>query len=138
MTVEPYNFQNLTTDKALYFFVSQGNQGTVVKAVTITKMGRNLWNLGFGDWDLSNLRNIQDSVVTNNNDLVRVITTVATIAFDYLETFPKRRLRIKPVDEKRERLYNHAFRRNYAKFTDKLDIKGSFEGKFESYSPEKT
>ncbi|MDZ7879797.1 MAG: hypothetical protein U5L45_19115 [Saprospiraceae bacterium] len=95
---------------------------------------RRLWNLGFGDWKDGKIDN---SVVSNNNDIVRVISTVAKIAYEFSGNFPQRIIQIKPVDEKRKVLYNHIFRRNYATINVNFNINGFKGRKKEKYSPNK-
>jgi hypothetical protein len=48
-----------------------------------------------------------------------------------------RQIRIKPVDDKRKKLYNHVFRRHYTFINNIFQILGSFEEKKEAYTPEK-
>ena len=90
-------------NKTHYVFQSEGQSGKILKAVVFTNLGERLWNLGFGD--LQN-GDIDNAIVSNNHDLVKVIGTVAKIAYEFSNNFPLRRILINPVDEKRKRLYN--------------------------------
>ena len=121
--------------KTRYFFVSEGENKRIVKMVVFTPLGKKLWNLGFGDLQYNGY--IDDSVVSNNDDLIKVISTVAKITYEFSEKYPLRRIQIKPVDEKRKRLYNHVFRRHYATINANFDIIGTYESKKETYSPKK-
>ena len=60
-----------------------------------------------------------------------------TFAYEFSDKYPLRRIQIKPVDEKRKRLYNHVFRRHYATINANFDIIGTYESKKETYSPKK-
>lgn len=122
-----------------YYFVSEGENKRIVKTVVFSPLGKKLWNLGFGDLRYNG--DIDDSTVSNNDDLVKVISTVAKIAYEFSDKYPLRRLQIKPVDEKRKRLYNHVFRRHYATISadfDIIGITGFNDSIIEKYSPEKT
>ena len=66
--------------KTHYFFESIGEK-TVYKIVQFALIKDNIWNLGFGD--LSESGSIDDTVVTNNQDIHKVIRTVAKIAIDF-------------------------------------------------------
>jgi hypothetical protein len=97
-------------------------------------MKNRFWNLGFGD--LQGVH-INDSVVSNNHDIVKLIGTVAKIAYDFSDKFPKRGIEITPVDEKRKRLYNHVFRRHYEVINLNFHIICIHNAVAENYSPEK-
>ena len=120
-------------DYTRYYFQSEGHNGKITKIVMFSSLGRSRWNLGFGD-----LKNgdIDDSIVSNNHDLLKVISTVAKITYEFSDKYPSRRIIIKPVDEKRKKLYNHVFRRNYNVINATFDIIGVKRVKRESYSPE--
>ena len=121
--------------KTRYFFISEGENKRIVKTVVFSPLGNRLWNLGFGDLQYSGY--IDDSVVSNNDDLIKVISTVAKIAYEFSDKYPLRRIQIKPVDEKRKGLYNHVFRRHYDTIDANFDIIGINEQERETYSPKK-
>ena len=117
-----------------FLFESVGVKGKVLKMIVFRRVEGNLWNLGFGDLKRGQL---DDTSITNNNDVVRVLGTVAKVVFDFVEAYPKRIIRIKPVDEKRKRLYNSVFRRRYAEISNDFFVTGLYENEREAYSPEK-
>ena len=117
-----------------YYFESEGDQGKIPKIVTFTLLPNGFWNLGFGD--LQNGK-VNDSVISNNYDIVKLIGTVAKIAYEFSDEFPRRGLEISPVDEKRKSLYNHVFRRHYETIHDKFLIIGISNNEEELYSPKK-
>ena len=91
-------------------FESIGPKGVIIKVIEFSFMAENLWNLAFGDkidddWS--------DSIVSNNEDLVRVISTVAKAVFEFSDRWPTRQIYIEPVDEKRKRLYHSIFHRHF-------------------------
>ena len=134
MVKEAYLYTGLNR-KTRYFFISEGENKRIVKTVVFSPLGNRLWNLGFGDLQYSGY--IDDSVVSNNDDLIKVISTVAKIAYEFSDKYPLRRIQIKPVDEKRKRLYNHVFRRHYDTIDANFDIIGINEQERETYSPKK-
>ena len=121
-------------NKTHYVFQSEGQNGKILKAVVFTNLGERLWNLGFGD--LQN-GDIDDAIVSNNHDLVKVISTVAKIANEFSNNFPLRHIVINPIDAKRKRLYNHVFRRHYEVISTNFSIIGINKRKKETYSPQK-
>ena len=78
MIEQPYPYYALDLDKH-YYFKSVGEKGSVYKIVALTLKGNGNWNLGFGDL-IDN--KINDSIVTNNQDIRKVIGTVAKVAID--------------------------------------------------------
>lgn len=134
MIDEHYRFLDLD-NKTFYLFQSEGRQGKVMKAVAFTLDNDNLWNLGFGD--LKNGK-IDDSVITNNFDVPKVMRTIAKIIFDFIEQHPDKFVIIKPVDEKRKRLYNRIFQRHYEDIEPIFELIGIIGYHIEPYSKEKS
>ena len=60
-------------DRTRFFFVSEGKQGKIIKMVLFTHLRDNLWNLGFGDLHKGQ---IDDSIISNNHDIVKLIGTI--------------------------------------------------------------
>jgi hypothetical protein len=121
-------------DNTHYIFESIGEKGSILKAVVFTISDENIWNLGFGD--LEN-QLIDDSVITNNHDAAKVIRTVAKIAIHFLVQNSESVVEIKPVDEKRKRLYNSVFQRFFKDIEPLFNVLGTFGGHEEIYSPSK-
>jgi hypothetical protein len=133
MFTESYNYVTLPK-KPLYLFLSEGQQGKILKGIVFTPIGKNLWNLAFGDV-IDN--DINDSVISNNHDFIKLFGTIAKVTYAFSEQFPSRQIYIEPVDEKRKKLYNHIFRRHYEDIALVFHIKGIYQGVEEDYSPEK-
>ncbi len=121
-------------NKTTFIFHSEGPQGIVTKVIEFTLNDDNTWNLGFGDWRNGN---VDGEIITNNHDAMRVIRTVAKATLDFLETYPQKVVTIQAIDEKRNKLYNFAFRRHFKDIEAIFDIIGIMNGEKESYSPEK-
>jgi hypothetical protein len=122
-------------DDVLYGFVSEGVRGAIFKLIIFTPLEDNEWNLAFGDWRKDNL---DDKIMTNNQDVVRVIGTVTKVAFNFFNNHPDATLVIKPVDEKRKRLYNIVFRRHHEAINKSCIIWGMMGEIVENYLPQTT
>ena len=118
----------------IFSFHSEGIQGKILKIVIFTHLDNGKWNLAFGDWKNKNL---DDKVMSNNEDVVKVIGTVAKAAYKFFENYPDATLEIKPVDEKRKKLYNIAFQRHFHEIVANFQIFGCVESQIEIYSPKK-
>ncbi|MBW0176883.1 hypothetical protein [Sediminibacterium sp.] len=90
------NFENiyeLKEDKSAtglkFFFISKGERD-IIKAVQFSFIqelnGRNIYNLGFGDYDLEN-DTITDDINTNNGDAYKVLNTVLSTIPIFFENF---------------------------------------------------
>ena len=133
MIKESYNCFEFN-NKTEFFFASEGTQGKILKGIVFTYIGNNLWNLAFGD---VNNGDIDDSVISNNHDIIKLINTIAKVVYDFSNEYPLRHIIIQPVDEKRKKLYNHVFRRNQDDINFTFNIIGVIGGIEEVYSPEK-
>lgn len=134
MVKDSYPFQSSPSFE-VFRFESIGVKGVIVKLVFFQKIpGRErVWNLGFGD--LTG-KNVDDSIVSNNVDLIKVLSTIVQITIAFLARNPAAILEIKPVDEKRKRLYNHLFRRHFHEIELKIAVFGWIGRKKRAYRPE--
>ncbi len=130
MITESYDYIALG-DKPYYYFQSEGEQGKIIKIVTFSRLKNRYWNLGFGDLQGNK---INGTVVSNNHDIVKLISTVAKIAYEFSDKFPRRGIKVNPIDEKRKRLYNHVFCRNYDAISVNFHIIGVRNAVSEKYS----
>lgn len=133
MIEQPYPYYALDLDKH-YYFKSIGEKGSVYKIVALTLKVNGNWNLGFGDL-IDN--KINDSIVTNNQDIRKVIGTVAKVAIDFLRLNPDKTIEIEPVDDKRKILYNAVFKRYFTEIDALYVIKGIVRQEEELYVPTK-
>ena len=128
---EYLSFNSNTT----YYFQSEGKQGIIPKVIVFTPLEDDDWNLAFGDLYQTD---IDDAVISNNHDIVKVLSTIAKVVYEFSAHYPSRNIIIEPVDEKRKKLYNHVFRRNYEDICLVFDVIGTVNGKKEAYSSKKT
>ncbi len=132
MIDEHYRFVD-SNNYTHYFFESDGRQGKVIKIVQFSVNENNYWNLGFGDWQKGR---IDDNIITNNFDVAKVMRTIARIVYVFFEHYPNRTVYIKPVDEKRKRLYNLIFQRHFKEIEPVFELLGAIGNQFEPYSNE--
>lgn len=121
-------------DATQFVFFSEGRKGRIMKAVIISPYDGNRWNLAFGDVQPDG--EINDSAFSNNQDVAKVIGSVAQAAIIFSENHPGCKLVIFPVDEKRRRLYNLVFRRRLAEIRPFFEIWGKRGPSWEAYNPE--
>jgi hypothetical protein len=122
------------TDNLFYGFFSEGVKGKILKVIIFTLEENGKWNLGFGDWENND---IDDKVMTNNQDVVRVIGTVAKITYEFFDNYPDAILIIEPVDEKRKKIYNIVFQRHYNTIKNDFHVVAYIGSEAEIYAPHK-
>lgn len=132
MVIESYDLIAPDDEPTRFFFVSEGKQGAVIKVVFITPIGNGTWNLGFCDYRDGRY---DDTVVTNNNDVSKVLGTVAKAALAFSEKYPERTLLIRPVDDRRKRLYNAVFRRRQAEIEFLFEVYGKRRNRWQQFVP---
>ena len=120
--------------KTRFIFESEGKQGKIIKIIQFTQLESNEWNLGFGDLKDGN---IDDLIISNNDDIFKVIKTVAKVVTVFFQAYPKSTVIIKPIDEKRKKLYNSVFRRHFKDIIIDFNILAIAENNKEAYSPQK-
>lgn len=86
MTKPTYNVEYIPS-KNHYIFESTGKKGIIIKVVIFTEIQNNIYNLGFGDYNLTTSV-IDDVIVSNNGDIIKVLATIVSIADHFLSKNP--------------------------------------------------
>jgi hypothetical protein len=99
----PYFASNNFRD---YYFYSDGPNGLIKKGVRFSKMRESpvMYNLAFGDIG-EGTDEIDDEVVSNNNDRNIVLATVANTIFDFTNTYGNHYIFATGSTPSRTRLY---------------------------------
>jgi hypothetical protein len=126
-----YNVEYLF-DKDSYVFESVGHNGSIYKVVIFSEIEKGKYNLGFGDYDpLTN--DIDDKIVSDNGDMIKVIATVVGIALKFLSENPMTYIYIKGSTLLRTQFYNRIINRNLDDLIHSYEILGSQNGISEIY-----
>lgn len=99
--VKTYDTERSQSEDAVkYVFVSTG-KADIVKAIQYRYvqdfLGRRLYNLGFGDYDIAT-DEISDDSNSNNGDMYAVFYTVLNTIQNFFETFPTAMLMVEGSD----------------------------------------
>ncbi len=114
-----------TEDKfTIYQFTSEGPKGSIKKAVEYTETAtENVYNLGFGDYN--EITNTTDDLsVTNNGDSLKVLATVASTVYAFLEKYPNAYVLATGSTNVRTRLYRMGITNNLAEIKEDFTIYG--------------
>ena len=111
----------------IYEFTSEGPKGRIRKMVEYTETAtKNVYNLGFGDYDeITNA--INDISVTNNGDSLKVLATVASTVYAFLEKHPNAYILATGSTNVRTRLYRMGITNNLAQINQDFVVYGLTE-----------
>lgn len=115
-----------------YEFVSEGPRGHIKKVVRFTKIEKDVFNLAFGDLD-EETGEISDTVVTNNNDSRKILTTVASTVHDFTLQYPGSWIIAKGRTPSRTRLYRMGITNNWQEINDEFKIFGLLKENWELF-----
>jgi hypothetical protein len=108
-------------------FVSKGPRGSVKKVVQyemgITEEGSLFFNLSFGDWN-EVTQSIDDLAITNNEDTIKILSTIASTAIVFINKYGNCPINIKGSTPSRTRLYQMQICKYHDQVTKLFDIYG--------------
>jgi len=120
------------SDDYTYDFFSEGHRGRIKKGVSYLEIGKNLFNLGFGDWN-KELQELDDSSRSNNGDRDKVLATVAYTALDFTNKFPDARILAEGSTSSRTRLYQMGIADNLLEINRSFEVEGLLNGLWEPF-----
>ena len=114
-----------TEDKfTIYEFTSVGPKGSIKKMVEYTETAtENVYNLGFGDYD-ETAKSINDLSIINNGDSLKVLATVASTVYAFIEKHPNSYILATGSTYVRTRLYRMEITNNLAEITEDFVVYG--------------
>lgn len=133
MITEHYPIR-FTRDRKVFLFESVGVHGTIRKAVIFEEKGNDYYNLAFGD--IVN-QDLKDEIISNNQDVLKVMSTVAKAIYIFFEFQPNAILEIEAVDQKRLNFYNTIFKRRFSEIEKSFILRGYHRNSKEEYKPDK-
>ena len=108
-----------------YFeFYSEGPKGIIKKVVEFQPtIQKNVYNLAFGDFDEKS-KSLDDLKVTNNGDSLKVLATVASTVYAFIEKHPKAIVVATGSTAVRTRLYRMGITNNLVEISEDFVIFG--------------
>jgi hypothetical protein len=122
----------MSEDSTFFAFLSEGPRGKIKKGVQYSRIGKNLFNLSFGDWT-EDLQELDDSSRSNNGDRDKVLVTVAYTAMSFTEAFPDTQIFITGSTAARTRLYQMGITANLQEILQNFEIQGFAIGVWEPF-----
>ena len=115
---------SISESRLRYEFTSIGPKGVLFKVVEYTYSAPlAMWNLGFGDLDLTTGK-VSDSVVSNNGDGRKVMATVVSTLLGFFSQFPDETVIFTGSDDRRTLVYKRIILYYYPDFADQLLVNG--------------
>lgn len=122
MSVDPYKIIPRGGNK--FDFESEGVHGFIRKRVEFSVIKKNHYNVGFGDMDGDDF--IDDTVVSNNGDLLRVFSTVIRVIEEFMLMYPAATLIFTGSTQQRNRIYRVILTRNFERYSKEFSIKAEY------------
>lgn len=110
-------------DKKRFEFVSEGPKGEILKVVLFEQVGRNAYNIAFGDWDSMN-ETFHTRVRSNNGDRDKVLATVASVVAEFMESNADARIFAVGETVAKTRLYQMGINRHLKEISMLYKIEG--------------
>ena len=118
-------YQYKADDNFEFFeFYSEGKKGIIKKIVQYQKTSdENVYNLAFGDYD-ERSNSIDDMSITNNGDSLKVLATVASTVYAFIEKYPNASIIATGSTSVRTRLYRMGITNNLDEISEDFAIFG--------------
>jgi hypothetical protein len=111
-------------DAMTFEFTSVGPKGEIPKLVIYSKTStKNVYNLAFGDKDPIT-GDIDDLIVTDNKDSQKVLATVASTLYKFIEHYPKSWVGAEGSTKARTRLYQISISKYLDEITEDFIVLG--------------
>ncbi len=116
-----------------FYFESCSSGCTIPKVVEFEEIEPGTYNLAFGD--VSEKGELNDSVVSNNGDMQKVLATVVQAVLTFLEIYPDRRVYFSGNSRARNRLYRALLSKDLENWSEMFEIDGVSKGELRSFVP---
>lgn len=116
----------------IYEFCSEGHRGRIKKIIQFQRadhLGKNVFNLAFGDLNEATGR-IEDGAVSNNGDQLKILHTVAEAVIKFLKEWPEAIVLIQASTSSRIRLYQMRIAGFWSQISQQYEIQGELRRKW--------
>lgn len=127
-------YQLKAGDKLITFeFISEGPKGRIPKLIQFTPSNlKDLYNLAFGDKD-RHTGQINDTIISNNNDSERVLATVVASVYAFTDRYPEAWVYATGSTKSRTRLYRMGITKYLSEAKDDFEIYGEIGEEWEPF-----
>ncbi len=117
---------DLKSDKSqnIFEFVSDGKKGKITKVIQYSETHlKDFYNIGFGDRE-NDTGEVNDEVISNNGDSLKVLATVAFTVYSFTERIPDAWIFAIGNNKARTRLYQMGISNNLKEIENDFEILG--------------
>ena len=108
-------------DDNIFYFLSIGKNGIILKMVEIAEIQEGIYNLGFGDYNFTT-ESVDDKANSNNGDIEKVLATIFGIMIDFLNKNPNKTIFFAGSTPFRTQLYQRIVNTYFDEFSSMLEI----------------
>ena len=132
MHLDKYDLQS-GEQLELFEFISVGTQGRIKKLVQYTPTNyKDLYNLGFGDKN-EITGELDDTVISNNGDSEKVLATVVSTLYAFIDKHPNAMVYAKGSTHSRTRLYRAGITKYLNLIKEDFEIYGQLENQWHHF-----
>ena len=124
----------VSSDKFMTFeFISEGKKGLIHKIVQYQPTNlKAVYNLAFGDKD-NTTGNIDDSVISNNGDIEKVLITVVATVYTFTDKYPDAWIYATGSTKSRTRLYRMGITKYLSEAIEDFEVFGERNDDWETF-----
>jgi len=120
----------------VFEFISEGPKGQILKLVKFSETNlKGFFNLSFGDKD-KNTGEINDKVISNNNDSEKVFATVVATLYAFTDKYPDAYVLATGSTKARTRLYRMGITKYFDEIQKDYHIYGLRNDEWENFEKE--
>ncbi len=108
-------------------FTSEGHLGRIEKSIQYEEMQKGIYNLGFGNKHPIT-EEINDTIITNNGDMEKILATVAFSIYIFTEKNPNIWIYVTGSSQSRIRLYRMAINKYQKEINEDFLVYTSTDG----------
>jgi hypothetical protein len=119
----------------MYEFISEGPKGKIRKIVEFIPFnyyGRICFNLFLGDWN-EEINSADELIISNNQDSLKVLVTVAKIVLEFTNSMPGAIVHIKGNSPSRTRLYQIGITKYWIDISALFTVVGYYNNKWQFF-----
>ncbi len=121
MYLEKYSTFKVTREQVGFY--SSGPKGVIEKRIAFQCMNGEDYNLAFGDWNRAT-SDLDDQARSNNQDMQKILNTVAFEVLNFIERHPYARIYIRGSSPARTRKYQMGIGTQLAWISERYNILG--------------
>ncbi len=126
MHLDKYKVE-ISNSSTKFDFVSEGHLGKIQKSIKYEETQEGVYNLGFGDKHPIT-GEIDDTIVTNNGDMTKILATVALSIYIFTEKNPNAWIYVTGSSQSRIRLYRMAINKYHEEIDEDFVVYTSPNG----------